>query len=172
MDANTCQAILNAHDICQRWKTKLLIPHGDDIVDVSYEDTCNHNKIPAPTVGQLPRNCYYQFDTDKFRGPNAEDDVIDCIRNACIGCSIHKTHKWRHGSMVSISLRCACNRLCVNKTESLAKFEDGKFSKIDCKPKTVVQHKNRNNRAFARMGSKKMKGNKAKEVSDQRGRKK
>ena len=63
MDANTCQAILNAHDICQRWKTKLLIPHGDDIVDVSYEETCNHNKIPAPTVGQLPKHCYYHFDT-------------------------------------------------------------------------------------------------------------
>ena len=57
MDLNTCEDFLNAHNATQSWKTKLMIPHGNEMIDVSYPVTVDQNEIPPPAIGQLPVDC-------------------------------------------------------------------------------------------------------------------
>ena len=72
MDLNTRKEILKAHNATQSWKTKLMIPHGNEMIDVSYPVTFDQNEIPPPAIGELPVDCYYQFDPNKFCGSKSE----------------------------------------------------------------------------------------------------
>ena len=169
MDPNTCDEILNAHDATQSWKTQLMIPHGNEMIDVSYPVTFDQNEIPPPAIGELPVDCYYQFDPNKFRGSESENDVVNCLKKACSGCTMEVKHRWvNHFSMLNISLRCSCNRT-TNLSKQKDNFDDGKFGKKGTKPTTVVQQNKFSDRAYARMGNKGLKRNKWKPVADNRG---
>ena len=86
MDAQTCQQLLKAHNDALRWSSTLKIPHQNSVIDAS----CPCDSLPAPTLGEMPKKCYYEFDPEVFRGRDATDKLFNFMQDACPGCKLDK----------------------------------------------------------------------------------
>ena len=84
MDTQTCQQLLKAHNDALRWSSTLKIPHRNSVIDAS----CPCDSLPAPTLGEMPKKCYYEFDPEVFQGRDDTDKLFNFMQDACPGCKL------------------------------------------------------------------------------------
>ena len=174
MDDDTINKIERAQEMATTWSDKLLMPHGDVLVDLNCAigpNACKPTNAPdQPPL--FPKGCMYQFDK-KYKGEAMFNELQADLQKTCPGVTWTSQRrgvksKNKFSNILTWELRCQHYYLKPNKTKtdnSNDEKPDGKLKKLFTREgltNVFIKKGSRNVNAFGRMKYAKLKSKKKK----------
>ena len=91
MNVDTASEVLTEHHKLNEWSQPIQFYVDVEVIDLSLY--CGNNPSQQPNVkgstSSLPQYTTFKFDESKYKGEESERVLIDDLKSACVGCSLH-----------------------------------------------------------------------------------
>ena len=136
------------NDACE-WQSNPIIDHDGICVPIC-QAVGKDSMTPIGAPGQprwYPKNSKYQFDSDRFKGLDAKNDLIDMLKSSCPGCTLYLQVDDNRKGLYQLR----CNHYPIQH-ESTKKFSDPqRFTKDN-----VVRIGNKRSQSYKQSGFRRM----------------
>ena len=130
VDSALYQSIADPCELLLCYEKPLLVPHGDEFIDVS----CSPKRESDDRI-QFPSATCYALDKS-FNGPEAFPAIAQEFAECCRDCSLFvqkNAHKYPRSDYLLCELRCSCYKV---QHRDMSKFSVGRFTKTNTRTVT------------------------------------